>query len=95
VKTSYLTWMAPSALLCLIGAALVWESTHTGGQLADAGILLGATLMALTLFPVSVAIDRHIRAKQLRRHFTHYQHSRPHGPVTRVTSPESTPPDSL
>jgi len=57
MRTSQVTWIVPSVLLCLIGAALLWVSTHSTGDLADTGVLVGATLTSLTLFPVSVAID--------------------------------------
>jgi hypothetical protein len=73
VKANQLTWIAPSVLLCLIGVALLWVSTHSTGDLADAGVLVGATLTSLTLFPVSVAIDHRLRTKKLREHLTRYE----------------------
>jgi hypothetical protein len=70
-RVAILVWIAPSFLFCLVGAALVWECTHSGGELAGAGVLLGATLVAFTLFPVSVAVDHLVRASKLREHMTH------------------------
>ena len=73
MRTSQVTWIVPSVLLCLIGAALLWVSTHSTGDLADTGVLVGATLTSLTLFPVSVAIDHRLRTKRLREHLTRYE----------------------
>jgi len=93
MRLSLYLWIAPAGLLCLVGVAVLWLSTHSTSDLADAGVLTGATLTAFTLFPASVAIDHRIRANKLRKHLTHRH--RPHTRMTHVTSPESTPPDTL
>jgi len=93
MRPTVLLWVAPAVLLCLVGVAVLWLSTHSTSDLADAGVLTGATLTAFTLFPASVAIDHRIRANKVRKHLT--RHHRPHTSVTHVTSPQSTPPDTL
>ncbi|HXX16400.1 MAG TPA: hypothetical protein VEJ47_15980 [Candidatus Eremiobacteraceae bacterium] len=74
-------WISSSLALCLLGALLIFASLRTSGNLADAGILLGGTLIALALFPLSMLSEQRTRARKLARHMRHSHH----GPSTRLT----------
>jgi hypothetical protein len=80
MNTYKLAWIAPALLLCLVGYTLVWKSTHSTGDFADAGILLGGTLMGLALFPLSILADHRSRAKELRKHLRHHHSATPSKP---------------
>ena len=68
MKTDRCFWVVLSILLSWAGAHLLLRSIRHPGDNADELILLGGTLSALGLVPLSVALKQHLRIRALARH---------------------------
>lgn len=68
-------WGFLSLLLSCIGICILVAAVRTPSDLADAGVLIGAILIALAVFPLFMAGQEHSRLKALRHHMRHASHA--------------------
>ena len=75
MKTNRCLWVALSIALCSIGTYLLWDSMQYSGQYAEECILLGATLSAVGLAALLVAIEQQFQLIALARHMGKHWHN--------------------
>jgi hypothetical protein len=68
MKTDRYFWIVLSALFCLAGTYVLFDSIHHAGEYADEYILLGGTLTALGLAAMFFAFERILQVRALAEH---------------------------
>jgi membrane protein implicated in regulation of membrane protease activity len=68
MKSSFSPWAVLAALLSSAGAGLLLIATRSVSDLADAALLFGATLSALAVFAVFMALQTRVQRKAVSRH---------------------------
>jgi len=70
MKSRRSLWALLSALFSVAGTSVVLIATYSTSDLADAAVLLGATLLGLAVFALFMALAEHRRLKALTRHMS-------------------------
>jgi hypothetical protein len=73
MKSSFSSWALLAGFLSAAGASLLLIAIRSVSDLADAAMLLGATLSALAVFALFTAIQTHAQMKAVSRHIRRSQ----------------------
>ena len=71
MRTNRLILIVLALALCSLGTYLLLDSVRDTSQFAEAGVLIGGTLMGLSLFPLITAFEQHSQLKAPARHVGH------------------------
>jgi hypothetical protein len=74
MKSRRSSWALLSALFCAVGTRFILTATRSTSDLADAGVLIGATLLGLALFALFMAAQEHSHLKNLEHHMRYPRH---------------------